>query len=396
MMREKVLVVGLGLSGLSAARYLREKGYEVHGFDDALQEIGQLHLVKEVGQDYAFAVVSPGIANTHPLVHDLIRKNVPIFDEIEIGLKNVPGKKIAITGTNGKTTTVLFIEHALKVAHKSVFAVGNNEVPVTSLDRKNLQKDSYFVVECSSFQIERFQDKLFDIGVLLNIEEDHLDRHKTMEGYRAAKLKLKDHVKKCFYEEVVEIKNQEIVRLLESYPQHDQENFNFAYAVLHKLGIDDLTFSKALTSFRKPQHRIEYICTINGILYYNDSKGTNISATIAAVGAMKGSVILIAGGVHKGGVNAFSSWIPFFKDKVKSLIAIGNSKILIEKSLSPFFSVELASSLKEALFLANKGAKKGDVILLSPGCASFDMFKNYKERGLMFKQEVLAIKEDII
>lgn len=439
-----VLVIGLGLSGRSAACFLLKRGAAVWGIDGNRELLTNhpevLELIKtgliakhesdaiDLGQ-FDFVVVSPGVPPHHPFYAGAQKAGIEIIGEIELACRFLDQPFLAVTGTNGKTTTTLLIAHVLNESGKLASALGNVGVPLTAeLDSSEFGLDGHIlVVELSSFQLETLKSKVIDAGVILNITPDHLDRYPDMQAYAAAKLRLKDCLKpkgnlyifeptyhefadllldlkpltygyspgctyytdlqRVYFKNAVEYFLPPDYRGLES---HDVENMIAAYALCKEMGVTAEQFLKALESFKKPSHRLEFVRFLNDVAYYDDSKGTNIDAVIRAVNSLKGEIILIAGGVDKGA--AYTPWIKAFAGKVKCVFAIGQAAFKIKHDLSHSLPVEERPSLEVAVKDATSLAKPGQVVLLSPGCSSFDMFRDYAHRGEEFKRIVNALE----
>ncbi len=406
---EETIVLGLGLSGLAAAEFLLKQGVSVLGVDgnrallDSLKEKGMRCCHEsEMNAPFTRLVVSPGISPNHPLYRRALENGIEVIGEAELALPHFRKPLIAITGTNGKTTVTLLIEHILNAAGVRAKALGNVGTALCDYLLHPAECDA-FVVELSSFQLETMRTPVFDAAVLLNITPDHLDRYGSMQEYAQAKCHLEALVKEggAFYVHstvVAEygnlLKNYQTYDKIESiipmdyrdWGRHDVENALAAWAVCRGFSIDAAAFRAALLSFKKPPHRIEFVSEIDGVYYYDDSKGTNIDASIQAVNAMKGPVILIAGGMDKGA--SYLLWKDPFLKKVKSIIAIGQAASKIERELNPYFNIKRAETLEDAVALASSIAEKGDHVLLSPGCSSYDMFRDYAHRGEEFQRHV--------
>lgn len=437
---QKILILGLGISGRSAARYLLKHGANVWGVDQnkeildtheevSLLKLQGLHALHEgdlsSSKNFDKVVVSPGVPPTHPLYHSALDCGVEVLGEIELACRHLKNPCVAITGSNGKTTTTLLVEHALNFSGIAAKAIGNIGIPLTDVV-DHMEPNVVLVMELSSWQLETLQSKVLDAGAILNITPNHLDRHPTMECYAQAKFNLKNCLKEgktlylgeqCFldFPAFVEgskgetfgyspscslycdrnavIKNQIIEFLLpDEYKgkiSHDVENMMAAYALCRDRGLSGKQFANSLPSFKKPPHRIEFVKKIKGVAYYDDSKGTNLDAVAKAVNSMKGPTILIAGGLHKGA--AYTPWLKAFGNKVRYICAIGQAAEQIKSELSPQMSVKKFMTLEEALKHAASIAEEGENVLLSPGCSSYDMFKNYEHRGDEFKRMVHAL-----
>jgi UDP-N-acetylmuramoylalanine--D-glutamate ligase len=443
----RVLVVGLGISGVSAARFLLKRGAAVTCVDENEQLAECDANVKSLLQEgvrlidgkafsdirqFDFVVVSPGIPRTQQHYRAALMNRIEVVGEMELACREIKTRTLGITGTNGKTTVTLLIAHILNSVGKKAITLGNIGIPLTmALDDPEIGAADIFVVELSSFQLETLQTSFLDHGVILNITPDHLDRYDSMQDYASAKMKLvsliKPHGKvflesKCaeeflslanrqesvclygyanespsrpgVYSDLSKIyhQNNELMSLPLQYQgkkSHDLENIMAAYALCVEMGVTSNDFLTALQSFTKPSHRIEFVRTLSGISYYNDSKGTNIDAVIRAVESIEGPIILIAGGVDKGA--PYAPWISAFGNKVKCIYAIGEAAKKIQESVRCHITVELCPSLEGAILQASKMAVKGDTVLLSPGCSSYDMFKDYTQRGNEFKRIVNAL-----
>lgn len=434
MRGKKVLVIGLGISGAAAANFLLDRGAYVHGVDrnlstpaiDALRERGATIRLDSVPCDVSFfdlIVVSPGIPQDHLLYREAQKAGVEVIGELELGCRYATQRMIGITGTNGKTTVTLLITHVLNDNGWHAKALGNVGVPITK--EISLAKPSdVLIMELSSYQLETLTSPVLNAAVILNITPDHLDRYKNMDAYACAKFRIGNCLKKgaplyiegktmAEYGSLLDpeyvirtygyskddflstdlitlVQAGETVGLLPSSYQgkasHDLENLMAAYAMCYEVGVTFAQFIKSLESFKKPSHRIQFIRERQGVFYYDDSKGTNIDAVIRAVERMPGKVVLIAGGVDKGA--AYTPWIKEFDHKVKGICAIGQAAKKIERELSHAIPVSIHLSLKEAVEAASNLAEKGDAVLLSPGCSSFDMFRDYAQRGEEFQRFV--------
>lgn len=443
---KKVLVIGAGKSGISATRLLQKQGayvilydandnINISNFQNEFNIEEKFELVigtfpNEIAKTLDLAIISPGVPMDNQVVRLLRSLNIPIMGEIELAYRLSKGRVIAITGTNGKTTTTILTGEILRTYFGEVFVVGNIGEPYTDVAGFT-REQSLIVAELSSFQLETIDQFKADVSAILNISPDHLDRHKDMETY----IKLKERVTKnqegsdlCIlnYEDPIlrsmadrlevnviffssrRILNKglfldgdEIILLKDRKRQlvcntndlhiigrHNYENLMVAVAIGIYLGVPMDHIRKIITSFKGVEHRIEYVANVNGVTYYNDSKGTNPQASIKAIQTMEGPTILIAGGYDKG--NDFDQWIKSFKGKVKSLVLIGETRFKIEEAArrQGFTNVFIADTLEEAVDISRKQGDNGDVVLLSPACASWGMFANYEERGRLFKTYV--------
>ena len=424
----RVLVIGMGKSGRASYNLLKHKGHDPVGVD------GNLALLKKLEEEglkvtesphveeFDLVVLSPGIPLTNEWLIAAQKLEKEIIGETELGFRELKGQKIVgVTGTNGKTTVTLMIEHILKESGKKAIAIGNIGTPFTEYC---LQRDieEIVVAELSSYQLETLSSKILSVAVLLNITPDHLDRYSSMEDYARAKSLIQNcmapesalYINAAILEEfgylfkgkfhtfgtlssaflwtdrhvVKELERVEFLwpDLCSKMGAHDVENALAAFAVCKELGVSYEAFLKGLVSFKKPAHRIEFVKEIDGVFYFDDSKGTNVDATIKAVSAMQGSVILIAGGVDKG--SSYKIWKETFSGKVRMILAIGEAAEKIKKELVSDMPVHIVSSLEEAVIKAKECARSGESVLLSPGCSSFDMFRDYAHRGEEFKRFV--------
>lgn len=413
----KTLVIGLGKSGQAAYELLFREGDEVVGVDDNAALLEKLALEgKKVEQDPAVeqfdrVILSPGIPPANKFYAKAKSLGIEIVGEAELALSRLKQPCAAITGTNGKTTVTLLCEHVLKASGQKARALGNVGTPLTSYLLEQ-DPEEILVIELSSFQLETMQSAVFDVGVILNITPDHLDRYTSMEEYALAKCRLQDLIKPTGSFWVHESIPREFNGVLKSHYEtygwdgksgekiatilpsrysnlgyHEKENVLAAWLICKKFGVDPETFRAAVETFQKPAHRIEFVTSIDGVDYFDDSKGTNIDATMKAVDAMTGKVVLIAGGVDKG--SSYEPWKKVFAGKVKKVIALGEAAAKIARELQPEFEVEIVPTLQAAVQQAKRQAGAGEVVLLSPGCSSYDMFRDYAHRGDEFKKFVL-------
>lgn len=414
----KGLVIGLGISGLSAARLLLRSQFTVKAIDRRADELFKntevQSLIKEgvelcashhclCLQSFDLVVVSPGVAPDHPAAAAARKMGIEVIGEIELACRFLSHYMIGVTGTNGKTTVTKMIGHVLNVCGIPARVLGNGGVALSS-EVQNL-KGEVVVCELSSFQLETMTSKVINVGAILNITPDHLDRYSDMESYAKAKWKLLECIKpngKIYVSEQVKRKYgnpmncvKENIEFLcfdhyKSPLNHDEENYFAAKAVCLEAGVAPLQFDQAVKSFQKPPHRIEFVRKLRGVYFYNDSKGTNLDAVVRAVESMPGPVVLIAGGKDKG--IEFDDWCLPFKGKVKIVIAIGEASGKIFKDLNKAVPVIFHNTLESAVKKASSIANEGDNVLLSPGCASFDMFKDFEERGNCFKECVWLLE----
>jgi UDP-N-acetylmuramoylalanine--D-glutamate ligase len=436
---KKALVVGLGISGKAAAKLLLQQGYAVTAVDkkdlQADVEVRDLSLQGvQVFQEEAFfqeeffplVIVSPGISFPHPILERAAMQGSKILGEAEFALQLLQQRAVAITGTNGKTTVTLLVEHILNEANIKAKAVGNVGSALTEY-ALHRDPEEVLVVELSSYQLESLQGPIFEAAVLLNITPDHLDRYRDMEEYALAKAKIQHCLTKSgvlyLYEQVVSefshlfstefetigwapvsdfclrggkiyYKEDFVLELPDMYEllgKHDSLNALAAWTLCHRVGVSKKQFVNALRTFKKPSHRIEFVKEVNGVSYYDDSKGTNIDAVIQAVKTVKGPLTLLAGGVDKG--SSYLPWKEPFAEKVKQIFVFGQSAQKISQELGLFFNVKIVDSLERAVHEAACHTKRGEAVLLSPGCSSFDMFRDYVHRGQEFQRYVQLLEE---
>ena len=448
---QKVLVAGSGKSGIGAADLLKKVGAEVTIYDgnDKLKEEDVLNklenkedvkvilgeLEDSVINEMDLMVLSPGIAIDAPFVLRVKEAGVPIWGEIELAYVIGKGKLAAITGTNGKTTTTALVGEIMANYYDKVDVVGNigNPYTTTAFDSTD---DTVTVAEISSFQLETIHTFKPDVSAVLNITPDHLNRHYTMECYTDVKMSIaknqdsnqpivlnyedpilreyagkltnriiwfssKQKVNPGVYLEGKNIiyadgKKETFVTTTEDTTLvgiHNVENIMAAIAISINMDVPVDIIRETIRKFKAVPHRIEYVETINDVIYYNDSKGTNTDASIKAIEAMSRPTILIAGGYDKK--VSFDDWAEAFGDKVKCLVLLGQTAEQIADTVKKhgFTNIIFTESLKEAVDECAKNAKPGDAVLLSPACASWGMFDNYEQRGDMFKEYVRAMCE---
>lgn len=437
---KQVLVIGLGISGRSAAGFLQRRGASVTGVDQnqkVLTENLEVTRLCEKGmkvaspndvnvKNFDLIIVSPGIPQNDSLYTKARESGVELIGEVELAFRCLQNRVLGITGTNGKTTVTLLVAHVLNKSGLRASALGNSGVALTSEEaEKAVLSDAIIVAELSSYQLETMHTRILDAAVVLNITPDHLDRYHNMEAYAASKMHIENCMKskgklyveeKCFKEYGKKLKGVTKTYgfhskcnifcdlrsiFVDGKPEgvlppafsgkanHDVENLMAAYALCREVGVTSSQFLAALESFKKPSHRIEFVRDFKGTLYFDDSKGTNLDAVIKAVDTMTGKVILIAGGVDKGA--AYTPWIASFANKVKCICAIGQAAPKIEKDLSHTIPIKRFETLEEAVKYASLMAQKGDNVLLSPGCSSFDMFRDYAHRGEEFQRIVKSL-----
>ncbi len=437
--RKKALVVGLGNTGLALAKFLIAKGARVAISDkkpaSALK--GQIRRLKDIdfklqcGGHYLktflgadLIVLSPGVPPSLTPIEIARTSGIPVLSELDLASHFLKTPIIAITGTNGKTTTTTLIGKVLKANGFRVWVGGN--LGKSIIDAASLDNLDYIVAEVSSFQLEITKKFHPYIGLLLNVSKDHLDRHGNLSQYLHCKSRLfgvqtendwaildNDNPdiasiptlgRKVFFSDKKELSpgaylrdghifaclnslrwqlNIESLKLL---GKHNYKNIMAALLVAQIIGCGFNATEKTIYNFKGLPHRLEWIKAINGINFYNDSKGTNVGATIAALESLNPPIVLIAGGLSKG--QKFEPLREIVRKKVKATILVGEAKETIAQALDGATFIIKVSSLKEAVLKAMDWAENRGNVLFSPACASFDMFRDYKERGLIFKKIV--------
>ncbi len=446
---KKVLVAGSGISGIGAIELLSKQGADIILYDEneklikeeiqhklpsnSQVEIMLGKLTKEKLDSVELVVISPGIPLDAPFVNDIKELGIVIWGEIELAYEFSKGKVVGITGTNGKTTTTSLVGDILKAFYKRVFVVGNIGTPYTTTALET-EDESVTVAEISSFQLETIDKFRPNISAILNITPDHLNRHKTIESYSAIKMSItknqkpedicilnyddavlrtfgqglhtnvvffsiKETLDRGLYLEEGNIIYQTVLEKLFICPcenlkilgSHNIENVMAAVAIAHSLGVPLEIIREVIEKFQGVEHRIEYVREKDRVFYYNDSKGTNSDASIKAIEAMVRPTILIAGGYDKK--SEFDEYIKACNNKVRYLVLLGETKEKIAQTALNlgFTSIVFVENLKEAVELSSSLANPEDAVLLSPACASWDMFKSYEERGNLFKQYVNAL-----
>lgn len=439
-----ILVAGMARSGVAAAALLESLGARVAIYDrkteeelkEALLPLAGKKIERCLGQepkasDYELIVTSPGIPLTAPLLKEALEAGVPVIGEMELGAVLSPCPYVAITGTNGKSTTVTLLSEIFKNAGYLSYCVGNIGLPVTQVIPE-LNPVDRLVIEVSSFQLETIRDFHPKVSAILNITEDHLNRHGDMQTYIAMKARIFENQtmddtvvlnreepltaalaekapcsvawfsdkrpveKGCYVEDgYVVYTDGENKRRVVAVDEvclpgaHNLQNAMAAACMALLMEVPVPVVRHTLRTFQGIEHRIETVRTVNGVTYINDSKGTNVDASIQAVRAMKAPSVLIAGGYDK-----HTDFLPFAREISASLIhtvvLIGQTAPQIEQALKNvgFASIRHADGFKEAVLLCRDIASPGENVLLSPACASFDMFSDFEERGRIFKQIV--------
>ncbi len=380
----KYLVFGLGISGKAAAEYLLSKNESVIGVDRKVKKVPGLKIYDEdvslEGIDCL--IVSPGIPPSHPLVREAGIRKIEVISEAAFALKQIQNRCIGITGSNGKTTTTLLINHVLNLSGIPARAVGNVGVGLSTVLMDG-NPDEILVIELSSFQLELLNIPCLDFALLLNISENHLDRYFSMQEYVRAKVSIQN----CLKEHGILFASKELVR---EYGINARVYENAALAICQQFGITEERFHRSALSFEKPPHRLEKVDVRHGVTIYNDSKSTNVASTMYAVRELSGAIVLIVGGSDKG--SSYAPWVNCFKGKVKHIIAYGSAREKIEQEIGSMCRLTKVSLFEDAVKMALNLSQKGDTVLLSPGCSSYDQFDNFERRGDMFKELVLEGK----
>lgn len=387
---KKALIIGYGVSGKACEALLLKMGVEALVVDRNSKTAPDRADFPLDGIDAV--ILSPGVSPKHPIAERARSFGIEVLGEIGFALGQVKNRCVGVTGTNGKTTVTLLIAHVLNFAGKKAQAVGNVG---TALSEYLLKPDEseILVIELSSYQLETLRIRKLAVGVYLNLTPDHLERHPTAREYAAAKARMQeclvDGGKLFVSRQVVEEFGDLFQIPVQIFDlEAGDQNILAARAVCGELGVSREQFGEALKSFARPAHRIEWVAERAGVHYYDDSKGTNIDAVMHAMKQFSQPVVLILGGVDKGA--SYKPWIDSFRGKVRKMVAYGEAALKMEAELSSYFPFERFVKMEEAVVAAQRDAKSGDVVLLSPGCSSYDQFRNYAERGDVFKRLVLA------
>ena len=445
---KKVSVFGLARSGLAVASLLKKFGAdvfvtEVRNSSFLTKETEEL---KKIGIEYEtgshsrksletkdFLVISPGVSSDIPILLQAQEMGIPIFSEVEVAFWLNQAQIVGITGSNGKTTTATLMGEILKEDKREVKVAGNIGVPF-SLVVEEVSPDGIIVLELSSFQLEKVEEFRPKIASILNITPDHLDRYSNFKSYKDAKLRIFENQveedfavlnydddestgienfskgEKIFFSTINELdqgaflrqgsffyrfkgKEEKIIEAnqIRIKGPHNLSNAACACAISLVLGVSIASIKNALGNFKGVEHRLEEVLTISGIEFINDSKATNVSSVWYALQSINRPIILIGGGRDKGG--DFTKLRDLVKDKVKALILLGEAKEKMKNELGDLIPTFFVSDMEEGVKLSFEKASSGDAILLSPGCASFDMFDNFEHRGRVFKSAVEKLKK---
>ncbi|MBI1307272.1 MAG: UDP-N-acetylmuramoyl-L-alanine--D-glutamate ligase [Bacteroidetes bacterium] len=446
-MARRTVILGAGESGSGAAILAKKLGDEVFVSDAGnikekyKEELGNASIEFESGRhsydkilNADEVIISPGIPPTAEVVKRASDKGIPMISEIEFAARHTKATLIGITGTNGKTTTTLLTHHILTKAGLDAGLAGNVG---KSMARQVAENDrEYYVIELSSFQLDGMFNTRLHYAVLLNITPDHLDRYPSYEDYIASKFRITqnqtaedsfiycpdsepvaDYLSqhpvasrllpfslerqcspggwaddKAFYITLdkPETKFSMDLNQLTIGGRHNTYNSMAASIIANSLMIRNEVIRESLMDFKNIEHRLEYVATVKGVDYINDSKATNVNSTWYALESMKKSVIWIAGGVDKG--NEYEALVPLVKDKVRILVCLGKNNIRLHQAFAKHVDMVInTQSADEAVRIANEFANRDEVVLLSPACASFDLFDNYEDRGRQFKVAVRSL-----
>ena len=442
-MKEKIVILGAGESGLGTAILAKKQGFDVFVSDQgaisatAKKTFDELHVVWEEGMhsfskmsDANWIMKSPGIPSNTPIVSQLKLIKIPVVSEIEFAARYTSATLIGVTGSNGKTTTSLLTYHILIEAGFDVGLAGNIG---NSFAREVAENDhKYYVLEISSFQLDDIHEFTPHIGVITNVTPDHLDRYNyDINNYLKSKLKITKNQKQCDFlifnsddpilkpvvkespteaklhgfgfeasdlnkthytsdQITIETEKEKTMINTIEFPlsgRHNLLNAMAASTIASLLQISKATIRESLLNFKGAPHRLEPVLKIQNISYINDSKATNINSVFYALESMKSSTVWIVGGVDKG--NDYEALLPLVREKVKGIICLGIDNHKLLEVFGPVIDIIVETqSMSEAVKIAHKIAQKDDQVLLSPACASFDLFKNYKDRGNQFKEAV--------
>jgi len=439
-MVKRIVVLGAGISGVGAAVLAKKKGFEVFVSDKGkiTEDNKKVLLNNEVDweeNNHTFdkilnadeVIKSPGIPDSVELIQNLKNAKIPLISEVEFAFRYTKAKIAAITGSNGKTTTTLLLGHVLKNAGYDVLVAGNVGVGFAlSISERDYD---YIVLELSSFQLDGIKNFRSDVAILLNITADHLDRYDyRLENYSASKFKITENQKEQDFlvynaddEIVKEIKtkakklpislkneqkeggflnkNELIIKLnnntmtmqeLALQGKHNIFNSMAAAMAARVFEVKDSVIRQSMIDFQNVEHRLEYVLTVHGIDFINDSKATNVNACWFALESMTKGVVWIVGGVDKG--NDYSELAEMVDEKVKAIICLGeNNQNIIDAFKDKVDTIVQASTMSEAVNQSFSLANKGETVLLSPACASFDLFANYEDRGFQFKKSARTL-----
>lgn len=430
---KKVVVVGMAKSGTAALRLLREKGAIVRAVDE--KPMGEIDGVKveaqtaEVLRDAELVVISPGVPADLAILGDVRGRGVPVMGELELAAPFLLGRNVGVTGTNGKTTTTALTGHILRESGIACQVGGNIGTPPAAMVETSLP-GQFNVLELSSFQLETIQTFHASIAACLNVTQNHLDRHHTLQGYADAKARLFEtqqagdlavlnaddpitvsfakrtqartvwfsgthQVASAWIEQseiVLEGERLLDVRDLRLRGRHNYENVMAAALIAREAGASRTRIAQAAVTFAPVEHRLELVCEINGVAYYNDSKATSVDATSKAIDAFPGGLWIILGGKDKD--SDYTVLRGALCAKARGVLLIGAAAQKIASQLGDLgVPVIRSGTIASALQQAYRSAEPGDTVLLAPACASFDQFENFEQRGRVFKELVNALAE---
>jgi UDP-N-acetylmuramoylalanine--D-glutamate ligase len=445
--KKRVLVVGLARTGVATALFCAGHNAIVSATEtrseselgDAPAKLRVAGVALELGghtekmflaQD--LIIPSPGVPADDAFLALARRKGITVWSEIELAYRFLEGKLIGITGSNGKTTTTTLVHHILQAGAMKAFLAGNVGTPLIG-EVEKMDEGSTAVVELSSFQLELIAKFRPNIGALLNLTPDHLDRHRTMEAYAKAKARIFENQTEldaailnaddaasakyapkkpqvfwfsrqkqvaqgaCVHGDDIVVAHhgkEDRVMKVGEIPlagAHNLENVLAAVIIARLAGVDATTIAKAVKSFPGVEHRLEFVTEIGGVRYYNDSKATNVDATLKALDAFPGRILIVLGGKDKG--SDYTVLQRPLREKAILALLIGAAADKIEKQIAGSVAIERAGTIERAVEAASLAARPGDVVVLAPACASFDQFENYEQRGRVFKQLVRDLEK---
>ncbi len=445
--KKRVLVVGLARTGVATALFCAGHNAIVSATETRTEsELGDVPAkLRAAGVALEFGghtektflaqdliIPSPGVPADDAFLLLAQSKRITVWSEIELAYRFLEGKLIGITGSNGKTTTTTLVHHILKAGGMRAYLAGNVGTPLIA-EVEKMDAGSVAVAELSSFQLELIEKFRPNIGALLNLTPDHLDRHKTMEAYGAAKARIFENQTEldaailnaddaasvnyapkkpqvfwfsrqrrveqgaCLHGEEIVVTHhgkEDVVMKAAEMPlagAHNLENVLAAVLIARLAGVDAGTIAKAVKSFGGVEHRLEFVTELNGVRYFNDSKATNVDATLKALDAFPGRILIILGGKDKG--SDYTVLQQPLREKSILALLIGAAADKIESQIIGSVAIERARTMERAVEAASQAARAGDVVLLAPACASFDQFENYEQRGRVFKQLVRSLEK---
>jgi UDP-N-acetylmuramoylalanine--D-glutamate ligase len=444
---KKILVIGLARTGIATALFCLARGASVTAtdmrtaeeFGEATDRLSRAGIRLELGghsekvlNGQELLIPSPGVPADAPILQSARAQGIRIWSEIELAYRFLKGQIIGITGSNGKTTTTSLLEHVLRQSGFSTILAGNIGTPLISCVESATDR-SFVVTELSSFQLELIESFRPHIALFLNLTPDHLDRHGSMDAYGAAKARIFENQSRADFAvlnaddpatarytppesqvflfsrkkqveqgafldgDVVFFRRggqEESILKREEIPlpgAHNLENVLAAVCAARLAGAQPENIAKAVRSFAGVEHRLEFVAEHNGVRYYNDSKATNVDATLKALDAFPGRILIILGGKDKG--SDYTVLQKSLREKAVLALLIGAAADKIERQITGSVAIERAGNMERALEIASHAARSGDVVLLAPACASFDQFQNYEHRGHVFKELVKQIEK---